>query len=84
MLLDVLDGHHRQVVALFGIAHKLVYGLGHLLDEVSRLLLMVGEDMHGHIIDTLHLELGFVGVHGLRQSVGIEEDCGAGKDLRLL
>ena len=84
LLSDILDGHHGQVVTLFGITHKLVDGLGHLGNELARLLLLLGKSLRGYIVDALHLELGMVGIHGLCQSIGKEEDGGACEYLRLL
>ena len=34
LLFDILYGHHRQVVTLFGIAHKLVDGISHCFYQV--------------------------------------------------
>jgi len=78
------NGHHRQVVALIGIADEPMHGLGHPVDEQARFLLLLRKGLDGHIVDTLHAELGMVGIHCLGQSVGKEEDGRAGEDLRLL
>ena len=75
-LFDILYAHHGQVVALFGIAHKLVDGLDHLVDELVGFLLLGGECSDSHIVDALHLELFIFGIHRLGEAVGEEQDGG--------
>ena len=83
-LLNVLYGHHRQVVALLRIAHKLTDGFFHQADKLSRFLFLLGKRLSCHLADTLHAELFLVGIHSLGQSVGKEEDGGSREDMCLL
>ena len=80
-MLDILYGHHGQVVALFCIAHKLVDGIGHPGDELAGLLLLLGESLCCNVIDTFKIEQGLIGIRSLGQSIGEEEDGGAGEYL---
>lgn len=84
LLLYVLYGHHRQVITLLSIAHKLMDGLCHQTDKLLRLLLLLGESLYGHIVDTFHLKQLKVGTRRLGQSIGEEEDGGVSIYLRLL
>ena len=84
LLTDVLDTHHREVVALLGIAHKGVNGIGHPLDDLPGLVLLAGQCLEGRFFHTLHLELILVCIHSLGQTVGEEEDGSASEDLHLL
>ena len=81
---DILDGHHRQVVALLGIADELADSVGHEGNELSGLLLSVRQCLHGHVVDTRHLELLLDSVHRLGEAVGEEENGGSGEYLCLL
>ena len=45
---------------------------------------MGGEGLEGYVADALHLELLIAGIHGLGESVGEEEDGGAGEDAGFL
>ena len=40
-----LDGEHGEVIALLGIAHKLMDGIGHQSYQLPRFLLMIGKGM---------------------------------------
>jgi hypothetical protein len=53
--LYVLYGHHSQIIALFGIAHELVYGLSHLTDELTRFQLLVGHRTCNYFVDALEV-----------------------------
>ena len=81
---DILYGHHSQVVALFSVAHELMDSFGHLGNNLAGFLLLVGQCKSCYVVDTLHLELGVVDIHCLSESVGEEEDGGAGEYLCLL
>ena len=69
LLLYVLYGHHRQVIALLSIAHKLVNGLCHQTDKLLRLLLLLGESFYGHIVDAFHIKQLKVGTRRLGRRV---------------
>ena len=81
---DVLDSHHRQVVALFGIPHKLMNRIRHPVYKLPGLLLFLSQCPGCHLIHTAHLELRFLPVHRLRQSVSKQEYGSSGVNLRLL
>ena len=81
LLLDILYCHHRQVIALLGITHELVNGIGHLLYEHAGFMLLVHTSTCGYLCDTFHLKLFTVAIHGFGQSVGEKEDGGTDKNL---
>ena len=72
LYLFIVDGQHRQVVALLGIAHKLFHGTRHLINEfLYTFVLLIGLCQYLHALLAKLLEIG---VFSLGESVGIEED----------
>ena len=76
-----MDGQHGQIVALLGIAHKCVDCLGDCSQDLLRLLAVACSKNSFHALQSKQLPLC---VHRLGQSVGIEEEGGAGHDSGLL
>ena len=73
LFFSILYGHHRQVVALFCVAHKLFDGLFHGLYDVQRVVVLavvylLGSGQHALVVEEFATAIG-----GLCQSVGIEE-----------
>ena len=62
---------HRQVVALLGLAHKLVDGVFHFADEAFGLVPMLGKQLLGQSDHAGQSELGVVEVFGLGEPVGV-------------
>ena len=72
LYLFIVDGQHRQVVALLGIAHKFLHGTRHLVNEfLYTFILLIGLSQYLHALLAKLLE---VGVFSLGESVRIEED----------
>ena len=80
----ILNGQHRQVVALLGIAYELMDGLGHLFYHVLGLVAVLRQQTTGYIPDALIAKLLVPGILCLVQPVGEEEDSGVGIDVDLL
>ena len=69
----VLDGEHRQVIALFLLIHELVHLTAHHVDH------FLGSSLCGlckNLFDSADAELLVGNVFGLGQSIGVEEDRG--------
>jgi hypothetical protein len=79
-----LYGEHREVVALLGITYEAVYLLTHLLNELLRLVLTIGEHAVGYLEGTLITKLGMLCILGLCQSIGEKEDGGLWVNVNLL
>ena len=84
LLLDILNSHHRQVVALLSIAYKLVDGISHYSNQLTGFLLMIGEGQFSDLVHALHLEQCMSGILCLSQTVSKEENSSTCEDLRLL
>ena len=70
--LFIVDGQHRQVVALLGITHKLFHGARHLINEfLYTFILLIGLSQYLHALLAKLLE---VGIFCLGESIRIEED----------
>ena len=84
LLLGVLDSHHGEVVALFGITYELTDGGSHVANQISGRLPLFGKRLDGRFVDTLQAEQLVIGVLGLGQPVGKEEDSRSREDMSLL
>ena len=81
MLGCIVNGQHRQVVALLSITNKLMYLTSDGFDQLSGLNRAVGTK---HLFDSFQAKLLAPGVLRLCQSVGIEEQCRVWLQLRFL
>ena len=75
-----LNGEHGEVIALLGTAHEVGHSLHHTLDERTGLL---GGGLY-HLQDPFLAKQLAVGILGLIESVGIEEERTAWGKIGLL
>jgi hypothetical protein len=73
-MLHVLQRQHGEVIALFGITYEVGNSLSHLFNESVWLRRCSLQHLFNPFL-AKHLALG---IFGLVETVGIEEECGAG------
>ena len=76
LFVGVLNGKHREVVALFGTIDKIANSLVHLVSDVDRLMLVFCQEAVGYFCYTFVAKLFVAGILCLVQSVCKEEDGG--------
>ena len=72
-LLQVLQRQHSEVIALLGIAYELADSLSHLADEC----LWLGRCGFQHFLNPFLAKHLALGIFGLVQTIGIEEEGSA-------